>query len=124
MKNFTKLLLLLMTISAFSQSPWTQEKGKAYTQLSFTTIPNYDTLFGDPDQNLFGTYSDNTVQFYGEYGLSDKTSLVVNLPLKLISVDGFQDPRIDCIGDCSRDYEKKALGNISIGLKHNFYKKN
>ncbi len=123
MKNFTKLLFLLITISAFSQSPWTQEKGKFYTQLSYTTIPNYNTLFGDPDQSLFGKYSDNTVQFFGEYGLSNKTSLVVNLPLKIITVDGFQDPRIDCIGDCSRDYEKTALGNISIGLKHNFYKK-
>lgn len=123
MKNFTKLLFLLISISAFSQSPWTQEKGKFYTQLSFTTIPNYDTLFGEPDQNLFGNYSDNTVQFFGEYGLSDKTSLVVNLPVKLISVKGFEDPRIDCSGDCGKDYSNNSLGNISFGLKHNFYKK-
>lgn len=123
MKKFTKLLFLLISISAFSQSPWTQEKGKFYTQLSFTTIPNYDTLFGDPDKSVFGTYSDNTVQFFGEYGLSDKTSLVVNLPLKLISIKDFEDPRIDCIGDCSKDFSDTALGNISLGLKHNFYKK-
>ena len=126
MKNLSKLLFLFIAISSFSQSPWTQEKGKFYTQLSFTTIPNYEAIFSDTDQNLFGTYSDNTVQFFGEYGLSDKTSLLVNLPLKLISVKDFEDPRIDCAANsenCKRDYSSKSLGNISLGLKHNFYKK-
>ncbi len=51
MKNSIKILFLFIGLSAFSQSPWTQEKGKFYTQLSFTTIPNYDSLFGDPDYN-------------------------------------------------------------------------
>ena len=123
MKHFTKILFLFLSISAFSQSPWTQEKGKFYTQLSFTTIPNYDTLFGDPDYSTFGNYSDNTVQFFSEYGLTNKTSLLVNIPLKIIAIKGFQDPRIDCIGDCSKDYNNNALGNIEIGLKHNFYNK-
>lgn len=122
MKNYTKFLFLLISISAFSQNPWTQEKGNFYTQLSFTTIPNYDTLFGDPGKNVFGDYSDNTFQFYGEYGISDKTSLVVNLPLKMISIKDFEDPRVQCI-NCAQDFNKTALGNISIGLKHNFYKK-
>jgi hypothetical protein len=124
MKNFTKLLFLFISISAFSQSPWTQEKGKFYTQLSYTTIPNYDALFGDPDYAIPGEISDNTIQFFGEYGLSEKTSLVVNLPLKLITINDFKDPRIDCIGDCSQDFNETSLGNIEIGLKHNFYKKN
>lgn len=123
MKNTIKLIVLLLSISTFSQSPWTQKKGKAYTQLSFTTIPNYDAIFSDTDQNLFGTYSDNTVQIFGEYGLSDKTSLLVNLPLKFIAVSDFEDPRIDCVGDCGKDYNTNALGNISLGLKHNFYNK-
>jgi hypothetical protein len=123
MKQFTKLVFLLISIAAYSQSPWTQKKGKMYTQLSFTTIPNYNTLFGNPDYSNFGTYSDNTVQFFGEYGLSEKTSFILNLPLKLISINDFNDPAIDCVGNCSQDYNNTALGNIEIGLKHNFYKK-
>lgn len=123
MKNITKIVFLLLSISVFAQSPWTQEKGKFYTQLSFTTIPNYDTLFGDPNQNMFGTYSDNTIQFFAEYGLSDKTSFLVNLPLKIISVNNFEDPRIDCSVDCGEDFTNNNLGNISLGIKHNFYKK-
>ncbi|WP_339662265.1 hypothetical protein [uncultured Polaribacter sp.] len=123
MKNITKLLFLFISISVFSQGPWTQEKGKVYTQLSFTTIPTYNELFGDPDYTISGEIADNTIQFYSEYGLSNKTTLLVNLPLKLITINGFQNPAIDCIGDCSQDYNKTSLGNIEIGLKHNFYNK-
>lgn len=127
MKNFIKLCIFLVSVSAFSQSPWVKEKGTFYTQLSFTTIPNYDTLFGDPDYSFKGEISDNTFQFYGEYGITDKTTLIVNLPLKLISLKNLKylDPAIDCIGDCSENINdnKTSLGNLEIGLKHNFYNK-
>ncbi|WP_439130836.1 transporter [Polaribacter sp.] len=124
MKNLIQLFTLVVTISTFSQSPWTQQKGKAYTQLSYTTIANYDAIFSDSNQNIFGTFSDNTVQLYSEYGLSDKTSLLINLPFKSITVADFEDPRIDCAGDCGKDYSNNNFGNISVGLKHNFYNKN
>ncbi|GAA3595991.1 hypothetical protein Q4Q39_07830 [Flavivirga amylovorans] len=123
MKGHIKILFLLIGVSAFSQSPWTQEKGKLYTQLTFTTIPNYDTFFGDPDYTISGKISDNTIQFYGEYAFSDKTSLVLNLPLKLISINDFENLLTNCTSDCSKDFNKTALGNLEIGIKHNFYKK-
>jgi hypothetical protein len=122
-----KKLLLLITVFVssflFSQSPWTKEKGKYYTQVSFSTIQNYDTFFGDPEFSIDGEITDNTFQFYGEYGLTNKTSLLLNIPLKSISISDFTDPRIDCDGDCSQSYNDTALGNIEIGIKHNFYNK-
>lgn len=127
MKNITKLLFLLMSISAFSQSPWTQKKGKFYTQLSFTTIPNYNTLFANPEQKINGKITDNTFQFYSEIGLTDNTSLLVNVPLKVISINDYlyTNPAIDCVGDCSenKNFNETTLGNIEIGLKHNFVNK-
>jgi hypothetical protein len=122
MKNCTKLLILLISISAFSQSPWTQEKGKFYMQLSFTTIPSYNTIFGDPDYTISGNITDNTIQFYGEYGLSKKTSLLLNLPYKLIMNSELVNP---CLVAPCREYSnsKNSLGNIEIGIKHNFFKK-
>lgn len=113
MKQITNFLFLLISISTFSQSPWTQEKKKFYTQLSFSTISNYNRLFGNPDYNTNGEITDNTIQFYGEYGLLNKTTLIVNLPLKLLSVNNSN----------STNFSKTALGNLEIGLKHNFYKK-
>lgn len=123
MKNSILVLVLSFSVAAFSQSPWTKEKSKFYTQLSFTTIPNYNTFFGDPNYEVPSEITDNTIQFYGEYGISDKTTLIVNLPLKLITINDFEDPRIDCGGDCSRDFSNIALGNVEFGIKHNFYKK-
>ncbi|WCO00329.1 hypothetical protein [Psychroserpens ponticola] len=123
MKNCIKILFLFIGVSAFSQSPWTQNKGKFYTQVSFTTISDYDALFGDPDYKIPGKLTDNTIQFYGEYGLSDKTSLIINVPFKLIAFNGFVNPLTNC-ANCSEDLNTSALGNIEIGVKHNFYKKN
>ncbi|WP_405569614.1 hypothetical protein [Winogradskyella sp. Asnod2-B02-A] len=123
MKNGIIILAFFISLSSFSQSPWVKDKGEFYTQLMYTTIPNYTDMFGDPDYSVFGEISDNTVQIYGEYGLSDKTTLILNVPLKIILIDGYQSPLVDCNGDCSEDFNKTAFGNIEIGVKHNFYKK-
>ena len=122
MKNSIIFLSIFISISVFSQSPWTQEKGKFYTQLSFTSIANYNTLFASPEKKINGNITDNTIQFYGEYGLSDKTTFIVNIPLKLIS---HKDIAVFCVGfPCNPiDNNKTALGNVEIGIKHNFSKK-
>ena len=121
MKNSTKLLFLLMSISAFSQSPWTQEKGKFYTQLSFTTIPSYNTLFANPEQKINGNITDNTIQFYSEIGLTNSTSLLVNVPLKVIN---FEENLVCITTPCNPiEHNETTLGNIEIGLKHNFMNK-
>ncbi|WP_343328478.1 hypothetical protein [Polaribacter staleyi] len=122
MKNLSKLLFLFISISAFSQGPWTQEKGKFYTQLSFTTIPNYNELFGDPDYAIEGKITDNTIQLYGEYGITNNTTLIVNLPYKIIKHKELVNPCL--VGPCPEHTNKEnSLGNIEVGLKHNFYKK-
>ena len=121
MKNITKLIFLFISISAFSQGPWTKEKGTFYTQISFTTIPNYNMLFGDPEYNTERDIKDNTFQFYGEYGLTDKTTLLVNLPLKSIKTG--DSPNFIGGNAITSSDNKTSLGNIEIGLKHNFYKK-
>ncbi|MFK7833568.1 MAG: hypothetical protein AB8B52_09845 [Winogradskyella sp.] len=123
MKTRFIILALCFSLTALSQSPWTKEQGQFYTQLTYTTIPNYNTFFGNPDFEVPAEISDNTLQLYGDYGLSNKTTLIVNLPLKLITVNDFEDPRIDCGGDCSQDFNETAFGNVEIGLKHNFYNK-
>lgn len=123
MKKPLLLLLLLLSFSLFAQSPWTKKKGEVFAQFSFTTIANYHTIFGNPDFTTNGKISDRTYQAYGEYGISNKTSLLLNIPLKAIAQKGYQNPTIDCVGDCSENRNKTAIGNITIGLKHQFYNK-
>ena len=118
MKNLYTIIALLSSGILFAQSPWTQEKGKFYSQLSFSTISNYDEVFGDPDYNTDREVTDNTLQLYGEYGLTSKTTLLVNLPVKLVSTG-------DAVNNTAfiTEDSKTAFGNIAFGVKHQFYKK-
>lgn len=125
MKNITFLFVFFLSINIFSQSPWTKEKGKAYTQVSFTTIPTYSTIFGDPDYKSQREISDNTLQIYAEYGLTDKTTILASIPYKMISSGDFtQDMSLVLPVSLTEKVSEAALGNIELGVKHNFYKKN
>ncbi|MFY0602398.1 MAG: hypothetical protein JXQ93_00505 [Flavobacteriaceae bacterium] len=116
MKKFVYLILLLNVSQIYGQSPWTQKKGKAYTQLSFTSISEYNSLFGDPDYLTERTITDNTLQFYGEYGLTDKTSLVLNLPFKMIKTGELTNSGL--LLPFSQSGSESSFGNIEVGIKH------
>ena len=111
-------MFCIFTSLIFSQSPWTKAKNEAYIQLSFTTISNYDALFGNPDYNTDRRISDNTLQLYGEYGLSDKTTLFANLPLKMVK----SGDQVNVLS-FTEEGSSTALGNVQIGIKHNFVQK-
>lgn len=116
-------LLSILCLNINAHSPWTKEKGKLYSQLSFSTIPNYNTFFGNPDYSIDGKITDNTFQFYTEYGILKNTSVLLNIPYKSIRKSNFKDPRIDCSDDCSKNFNSSSLGNVEIGIKHNFLNK-
>lgn len=118
MKNLYTIIALLSSTILFAQSPWTQEKGKFYTQLSFSTISNYDEIFGDPEYHTDREVTDNTLQLYGEYGLTAKTTLLLNLPVKFIKTGDIMSGTPFTQGN-----SVSAIGNIGFGIKHQFYKK-
>ena len=118
MKKLAYLLLITISFNVYSQSPWTQKKGESYLQLSFTTIPSYSTLFGNPEYNTERKINDNTLQLYAEYGISDKTTLIANLPLKMVASNEVTSPTITPF---TTEDSQTALGNIQLGIKQNFY---
>lgn len=121
MKKLTTLLLLFFTLSFYAQSPWTKNKNEGYIQVSFTAIPSYDSVFGDPDRPTNREISDNTLQLYGEYGLSNKTTLFANIPLKMLkSGDLVTTPSLVV---ATSEGSQTSLGNIQLGVKHSFYNK-
>lgn len=118
MKTFVLLCSLFISFLSYAQGAWTQKKGEAYTQLSFSTIRTYSTIFGNPDYST-REITDNTIQFYSEYGLSNKTTIILNLPLKYIKTGllvGNGKP-------VSTANSITSLGNIEVGVKHQFYNK-
>ena len=108
------IILLLVTTISMAQSPWTREKGKSYVQLGFTSL-NYDAYQFDGSKiENFGEISDNTIQIYAEYGITNKLEAQVILPYKSISFD-------NSITNISESIS--GLGNVSLGLKYKWYDK-
>lgn len=123
MKPFYFFIAIFFSLQITAQSPWIQKKGHFFANVSYSSISDYSELFGAPDFSLSGTITDRTYQFYGEYGLTNKTNLLVNIPLKSIDINNYVDPAVFCGGDCAESFSKTAFGNITLGLKHNFLKK-
>ncbi|APG65826.1 hypothetical protein LPB136_10825 [Tenacibaculum todarodis] len=120
MKKLTTLFIFLFTLSIFSQSPWTQNKGILYTQLSFTTIPKYKALFGNPEVATERQITDNTLRIYAEYGISNKTTLFTALPIKTVKAENLVKSTPNPI---TTKGTLTSMGNILFGVKHNFYNK-
>ncbi len=126
MKNNISYLIIIFflhfTYPLFSQSPWTKKKGEFYTQISFSTISNYDEIFGNPDYNTHQKITDNTFQIYVEYGVSNETTLIINAPFKNIKTGNLTNKT--GIESSSTTAETITnFGNIELGIKHNLYNK-
>lgn len=122
MKSFILALSLLSSLYSIAQSPWTQKKGNVYVQLSFTTIPSYSSVYGNPNYSIQGSLTDNSFQLFSEYGLTNNTSLILKIPYKNITSSGLSTPCLTTPCPTS-SFTNNALGNIEFGIKHNFYKK-
>ncbi len=107
-KQFATLALVMITTLIFAQSPWVENKGSFYTALTGTSI-TYTDIFnsdGEGAQNAFET-SDGTISFYGNYSLTDRTAVVVDLPYKIVSIDSIS---------------LSALGDLKFQVKHELLK--
>ncbi|RED48973.1 hypothetical protein [Seonamhaeicola aphaedonensis] len=114
MKYYLSLIIALVCTSIFAQSAWTKKKGEIYTQLAFTTINDYNQIFGNPDYQTERNLTDNTFQIYGEYGITDNITIMVNLPVKLIEAGSLANNSASMTSSKSIT----RLGNIDISIKH------
>ncbi len=83
------LVLLLSSISLQAQSPWTQEKGGGFGQLSFMSIPTYNSFFTkdfeDASRISDQSYTEIGAQIYVEYGILENTTIVLDAPFKVLN---------------------------------------
>jgi hypothetical protein len=108
--------------SLWAQSPWIQKKSTLLTQISLNTIRNYNQLY----LNSGDTYSterdltDNTLQAWLDYGISDYTSLQLILPLKFLNAgelveSNIQTPAMTTSGSLN------AIGNMVLTWKQKLF---
>jgi hypothetical protein len=125
-----KATLLLFSFLLFAslllaQSPWTRSKAGFYTQAAWQFIPTYDAIFDknfpDDTRNLEREITENAVQFYGEYGITSKTTVWAAVPFRFMksgdNVGGGPNPPVTA-GTLS------GFGNVTVAVRQNFLSKN
>ena len=102
-------LLLSLTVISYAQNPWIEKKGSIYVSVNFSNI-SYDDIFNNEGEGLENTFetNDRTLSLYAQYSLSHKTAMNVELPYKLVNVDG---------------NSLSAIGDLRFQLKHELMQK-
>ncbi len=109
---FTSFLMLRVE----AQSGWTQEEKAGYFKLNQSAI-RADQFF-NPDGDLIDitTTSVYSTVFYGEYGLNDRLTALLNAQLFVRSTINELESRVD--GAVIPGDEFNGLGEIQLGLKY------
>jgi hypothetical protein len=110
------LFTLALGIQLQAQSAWTQKQNAGYFKLSQSMI-RADQFF-NPNGDLIDitTTSVYSTVFYGEYGINDRLTALVNAPLFVRSTINDLESNID--GTVIPGDEFNGLGDIQLGLKY------
>ena len=93
-------VLFLLSINSYSQSPWINKKGSIYSQISLTYL-SYNNIIreraGDITTSNYNI-KDITSGVYGNYSITDKSSVIINLPYKSVE---YNNESLSGIGDAT-----------------------
>jgi hypothetical protein len=103
-------LSLLFSLEVAAQSGWTKGKKEGFYQLSYQsmTSKDYYTLGGELLET--NQFSQQSMVFYGEYGVTDRFTIIANLPLQ--TWNGFETTE-----------KVSGLGDLRLEFKHAILKK-
>jgi len=121
------LVLLLLTVfqAAHAGGPWPRKKKTGYAQLGFTYV-GYNSFFNNQGNvtSLRRQVTDFTSQVYLEYGLTDRLTLMTNLPFKYVSSgEDILNSDSTYFKDTVPNGNLFALNNVTLGLKYNIINK-
>jgi hypothetical protein len=109
---------VLMMVDCYGQQAWMRPKNSFYVQAGGSFLQASSLLNGTEDLiPLNRDVTDVTLQAYGEYGVTDRLMVTVQVPVKLLSVQ-------NTIGRPSvADGSLVALSNIQAALSGSIYNK-
>lgn len=109
-KLFQILALVFVVQEASGQSGWTKTKGEGFFQTSFSTFNSKDYFTLDGERLVTNRFHQQSIVFYGEYGVTDKFTIITNLPLQ--NFNGFETTET-----------VSGLGDLRLEFKHSLLKK-
>lgn len=122
MKQCMLIFSILLTANfLYAQSPWTQEKGSGYGQLSLMAIPEYNEFFVKGADNFTASrkYSETAAQAYVEYGVLEGTTLVLDAPIKFLTSG---EELLDSLAT-NEAGNLTSIGNVRLSVRQNIYNK-
>ncbi|MEM6263392.1 MAG: hypothetical protein AAGI38_12845 [Bacteroidota bacterium] len=113
---FFTLLIFAMTSMSHAQSGWTQKEKEGYFKLNQSSIRAGQ--FFNPEGNLIDitTTSVYSTVLYGEYGINDRFTALLNAQLFVRSTINELESTVD--GTVVAGDEFNGLGDIQLGLKY------
>ncbi len=102
------LAMILIVPNAQAQSGWAKEKNEGFFQTSFYSFSskNYFTL--GSEKLTTNKFEQSSIVFYGEYGISDRLTLITNLPLQ--NFNGFETTEsVSGLGDLRLEFKYAVL---------------
>ncbi|NOZ46018.1 MAG: hypothetical protein GXO79_04465 [Chlorobi bacterium] len=116
-------ILFFLIISQSFAGVWTRQKGSGYSQLSFTTKSYQNRYIGGySDTEIFRmrrAVTQTGFFFYGEYGISDKLTLITNIPFYSLNTSNVinTDPA-NPYSDTLAAGSLTGLGNVNVSLRY------
>ncbi|MFL1897159.1 hypothetical protein ACJRPK_15755 [Aquimarina sp. 2-A2] len=122
MKKFYLTTVILVLAIQFSTAQWTKGKNKGYYKLSAWSLvaDQHYTDTGDTDPNA--TRGQFNVNFYGEYGVSDKLDIIAYIPF---FARAYQNDQVSgTTGEIIQKGEAiNSIGDSDIGIRYAILKK-
>jgi len=107
---FLGLICLVNAKDGFTQSGWTKGKKEGFYQLSYQSMLSRDYFTLGGEQLETNQFTQQSLVFYGEYGVTDKFTIIANLPLQ--TWNGFENTQ-----------KVSGLGDLRLEFKHAILKK-
>lgn len=125
-RSFTLVLLFISIFqSAFAGGPWPRKKNSGYAQLGFTYV-GYNKLFNHEGKvvDLRRNVTDFTSQVYIDFGLTDRLTMVANLPFKYVATSSaIASADTSYFRDTVPSGNLFGLNNVMLGFKYNIINK-
>ena len=100
--------MCLISLDIAAQSGWTKEKTEGFYQLSFQSLKSKDYYSLEGDLLKTNQFSQQSLIFYGEYGVTDKFTIIANWPLQ--TWNGFETTEtVSGIGDLRLEFKHALL---------------
>lgn len=100
--------MYLISMDVAAQSGWTKQKAEGFYQLSYQSGKSSDYYSLEGSLLKTNQFSQQSLVFYGEYGITDKFTMIANWPLQ--AWNGFETTEtVSGVGDLRLEFKHALL---------------